>query len=76
MPNIISAFAHFPDGPNVGIHSDDLRPVFESLPADDQDWTARTVNQFDRTDIKGVASKLGVPESVAAGLIALLHENG
>lgn len=68
--------AHFPDGPNAGIHSNELRPIFEAQHQNVQDEIRRRIAKFDRTDVAGVARDLCVYESVAAGLIALLHPEG
>lgn len=73
--SITSAFDHFPDGPN-DIHSDEVRPVFNGLPAVDRDWVTNTVENFDprnSADYPKLAAALGVSESVAAGLMVLLH---
>jgi hypothetical protein len=66
-------FAHFRSGPGMAIHSDELRPVFDSLTADDQEWIAEVIGRHDRTDYETVAEKLGLQESVTVGLIAMLH---
>lgn len=69
-------FSHFPDGPGMAIHSEELRPVFEALPERDQAWVTEAVQKVDprnSTDLYALAVSLGVQESVASGLIVLLH---
>lgn len=73
---ITHAFAHFPDGPFDAIHSEEIRPVFESLPADQQEWVRETVLRFPARDGSVTAARaeaLGVAESVGIGLMVLLH---
>lgn len=64
---------HFRNDPGYAVHSEDLRPIFESLGGYAQDDIRTRIATFDRTDVEGVADDLRVYESVAAGLIALLH---
>lgn len=74
--SITDAFAHFPDGPNTAVHSGEARPVFDGLPAVDQDWVTETVRQYDPRNLQSypaLAAELGVKQSVTYGLMALLH---
>jgi hypothetical protein len=76
MTDFAAAFAHFPDDPYGAIHSQDVRPVFESLPADQQEQATRAVLKYDPRDGRTsqiLSADLGVAQSVAIGLSILLH---
>jgi hypothetical protein len=71
-----AAFAHFPDDGFNTIRSEEVRPVFESLPADQQAWIREAVLKYDPRDGKTapiLAVEIGVQQSVAIGLCVLLH---
>lgn len=74
---ITQAFSHFPDGKYDAIHSQAVQPVFESLPDHVQEWVTATVRKYDdpRDGMTHqlLAVDLGVGESVALGLLVLLH---
>lgn len=73
---ITHAFAHFPETGFNTIHPTELRPIFESLPADQQEWAREIVLKYDPRDgqsVQPLSRELGVTESVAIGLAVLLH---
>jgi hypothetical protein len=75
---ITELFKHFPDGPNQTIHTGQVQPIFDSLSPEDQAWVTDTVRKFDPQSpdsYPALADVLGVQQSVAYGLMTLLHPN-
>lgn len=73
---LTAPFAHFPDGPDGAVHSDEVRPVFESLSERDQEWVTELVQKQDPRNpltVPTLAVALGVSEPVTVGLVNLLH---